>query len=172
MVDGVSEGNYWSTYIGTDSNNDGIGDTPYLLSQGNIDNYPLMGVISEFNVAPNQTVETISNSTIYAFQFNGTALLFNVNGENGTTGFCRISFPKALFNGTLTVFVNGTEVPYTLLPESNSTESCLCFTYSHSAEQVTIVPELPTFIVLPFFMIATLGEVALYRKKSTQYKRL
>jgi parallel beta-helix repeat protein len=36
------EGNYWSDYIGTDSNSDGIGDTPYVIDSSNLDHYPLM----------------------------------------------------------------------------------------------------------------------------------
>lgn len=47
------EGNYWSGYNGTDSNNDGIGDIPYVIDENNQDNYPLMEqleieTISEF----------------------------------------------------------------------------------------------------------------------------
>jgi parallel beta-helix repeat protein len=38
-----SGGNYWSDYIGTDSNGDGIGDTPYIIDESNQDRYPLMG---------------------------------------------------------------------------------------------------------------------------------
>ncbi len=36
------EGNYWSDYNGTDSNNDGIGDTPYVIDVLNQDRFPLM----------------------------------------------------------------------------------------------------------------------------------
>jgi hypothetical protein len=33
--------NYWSDYNGVDSNNDGIGDTPYVIDEYNQDNNPL-----------------------------------------------------------------------------------------------------------------------------------
>ena len=36
------KGNHWSDYSGTDSNGDGIGDTPHVLYENNQDNFPLM----------------------------------------------------------------------------------------------------------------------------------
>jgi parallel beta-helix repeat protein len=45
-----SGGNHWSDYTGIDSDHDGIGDDPYVIYDGNIDNYPLMNpyVVPEF----------------------------------------------------------------------------------------------------------------------------
>jgi nitrous oxidase accessory protein NosD len=36
------QGNYWSNYDGVDANNDGVGDTPYIIDKKRQDPYPLM----------------------------------------------------------------------------------------------------------------------------------
>jgi len=48
--DNGEEGNYWDNYTGNDNNDDGIGDTSYVIAENNQDNYPLVGqyVIPEF----------------------------------------------------------------------------------------------------------------------------
>jgi hypothetical protein len=96
-----------------------------------------MGPFVSFNVAENN-VEIVSNSTTADFQYNGTALKFNVRGENGTFGFCRMRIPKSLVDGTYKVFVNGVQVAHTLLTCSNSTHGYLYCTYEFSAEDTLV----------------------------------
>ena len=178
-------GNYywspWHRYNGADlfsgpfqneTGSDGIGDTPHLMRFDNEDNYPLMGMFSDFGATSEYHVQTICNSSkwdlpISDFQFNGTAISFNVTGVDDTAGFCRICIPTALMNETYQVFVNGTEVPCNLLPCSNTTHSYLYFTYNHSTQEVIIIPEFPSFLILPLFMVATLLAVIVYRRKRT-----
>ncbi|UCC58921.1 MAG: right-handed parallel beta-helix repeat-containing protein [Candidatus Bathyarchaeum sp.] len=40
--------NYWNDYNGTDTDGNGIGDTPYIIDENNQDNYPLLNIIPEF----------------------------------------------------------------------------------------------------------------------------
>jgi parallel beta-helix repeat protein len=160
-----SGGNYWGDYNGTDNDHDGIGDTPYIHDANNTDHYPLMGPFSNFNVALEHDVQTICNSTISEFEYNGTAISFDVTGENGSAGFCRVCIPMALMTD-YQVFVNGNEMDYNLLPVSNSTQSYLYFTYEHSTKEVVIIPELPSLILLPLFLLGTLLATVFYRRKS------
>jgi len=162
-----SGGNYWSNYTGVDSDHDGIGDTTHEIDADNIDNYPLMGMFSDFNATSEHHVQTICNSTISDFQFNGTAISFNVTGENDTTGFCRICIPKALMNDTFRVFVNGTEILPSPepLPCSNSTHNYLYFTYDHSTQEVVIVPEFPTWTSMLLILIVLTVAIAIYKRR-------
>ncbi len=169
-----SGGNYWSNYNGSDSfqgpfqnvtSSDGIGDTSYSIDLDNQDKYPLMGLFSDFNATSRCQVQTVCNSTISSFQFNGTAISFNVCGNDYTSGFCRICIPTTLMNYSYKVFINFREIPQTLLSCSNSTHSYLYFTYNHSTQEVVIISEFPALIVAPLFMITTLLAVIVYRRK-------
>ena len=167
-----SGGNYWSESTGVDlftgpdqneTGSDGIQDNVHFIDENNRDNYPLAGMSHDFNADSGYCVRTISNSSVSAFQFNGTAITFNVSGENRTIGFCRIRIPTTLMNGTYRVFVNGTEAPHILLTFSNSTHSYLYFDYCHSTKGVVIIPEFPLPIILLSFMISTLLAIMVVR---------
>jgi len=160
-----SGGNHWSNYTGVDLEPDGIGDSWYEIDSSNIDHYPLKGMFSDFDATSEHSVQTICNSSISGFQYGDSSIRFNVTGEDGTAGFCRICIPTALMNATYRVFVNGTEVQCNLLPCSNSTHSYLYFSYSHSIKEIVIIPELASLIILPLFMLATLIVVIICNKK-------
>ena len=166
-----SGGNYWSDNSGTDADHDGIGDSNYTIDANNNDRCPLMGMFSDFDATSEQHVQTICNSSISDFHFNGTAISFNVSGENDTAGFCRICIPTTLMNVTCNVFINGTEVSYNVLPCSNDTHSYLYFNCMHSTQEVIIIPESPLFLIPPLFMIATLLAVIVHRKRGTKNRR-
>lgn len=68
LWDNGTEGNYWSDYTGTDSNNDGIGDTPYPIPGGSSgDRYPLMAPYTGEPTIPTPTpgAETFAYITNY-----------------------------------------------------------------------------------------------------------
>jgi len=146
--DDGNEGNYWSDYKGQDSNGDGIGDTPYLISKDNQDNHPLMGMFSDFTVTLERKtyhITTICNSTISEFRFEigpetGNKIIrFNVTGKDGTLGFCRVMIPTELMNYSYILLVGVEEIVPTLLDISNETYVYLYFTYIQSSQSVTII---------------------------------
>jgi len=165
------EGNFWSNYIGQDycggigqneTGSDGTGDTPYMLAPNNLDNHPLVGVVLVFSPKAETTIRTISNSTIASFHYNGTAIRFNVSGQNGTEGFCRLGIPTALLGDTYKVFVNDTEISYSLVPNPDSSRRNIYFAYDHSTQDVVVTPEYSSH-VLPTLMATIVAVVVLKR---------
>jgi len=164
------EGNFWSDYDGTDADLDGIGDIPYHYEV--YDNYPLMGVFSDFSVTHQEEtyhVTTVCNSTISAFQFDDVnkVISFNVTGEDETLGFCRICIPKALMNYTsYNVLVDGAEpLMQKELPCSTSIYEYLYFTYLHSTHEVEIVPEFATWTSMLLLLIVLTVATVIYKRR-------
>ena len=59
--DNGKQGNYWDKYRGLDENNDGIGDTPYLIPDQSQDNFPLMvSLLPNVVLAPENIIHITS----------------------------------------------------------------------------------------------------------------
>jgi len=167
------EGNYWSDYIGVDSNHDGIGNSNYTIDANNNDRYPLMGMFHSFNTSLGYTVDVISNSTIedfWYYDYNKTIVMHVSNvTTNQIFGFCRLRIPYALINETFQVTINGAKPDYwnyTLFDDGNS--RWIYFSYQHSRLEIIILPELQSFLLLLPLMIATLLAAIIYKRKPFQ----
>jgi parallel beta-helix repeat protein len=185
-----SGGNYWSNYTGVDlcsspnqtvTGSDSIGDTPYVIDEDNVDNYPLMAPYGTFDAGTwdgtAYNVDVISNSTVSGLQFNpseGALLRFNVTGEDGTSGFCRVTIPKDLLwvEDGWTVLYGSYPLSFETFSDENYTY--LYFTYTNPSQNgfttVTIngthvILEFLSFLIIPSFFMATLLAVIVYRRK-------
>jgi hypothetical protein len=143
------EGNYWAYYNFSGPSTSGIGDEPYYIDQNNQDNYPLMGIFSNYDITYNNEefqVTIISNSTITDFtsevsrETGYETVSFGAVGEDGTFGFCRMTIPTSLMEyPSLIVVDNEGEVPTSLLSASTSATTYLYFTYPHGDQSITII---------------------------------
>jgi len=176
--DDGSQGNYWSNYAGQDKNGDGLGDLPYVIDANNRDNHPLMGTFSILNVAfESETyhVTTICNSTISGFRFEvgaetGSKIIrFNVTGNVGTVGFCRVSIPTGLMNYPNIVLFDTAEIFPTLLDVSNNEDVCLYFTYTHTSHTVTIISSKTLYLYNELLEKHDKLQTDLYNMNTTYY---
>jgi parallel beta-helix repeat protein len=182
-----SGGNFWSNYVGKDvksgpyqnqTGSDGIGDNACIINSRNQDRYPLKASFNKFDAGvwngEFYNVNVISNSSISDFHFNpdeGPFLKFNVTGNYGTSGFCRIAIPKSLLwteNGW-TITVGGQPITdYNLFSDENFTY--LYFTYNHSTQTVIIqgtnaIPEFSSPLSLAMLILTTLITLIILKAK-------
>ncbi|MEM4713540.1 MAG: NosD domain-containing protein [Candidatus Bathyarchaeia archaeon] len=155
-----SGGNFWSDYTGLDANGDALGDTHYTMDANNTDRYPLIAPFRTFDAGVwngiSYNVDIVSNSSVSGFQFNvdQKSICFNVTGDNGTVGFCRVTIPNDLLwvDDGWTITVGDQSITdYTLISDENFTY--LYFTYNQSTQTVTIqgthiLPEYPLIALL------------------------
>jgi parallel beta-helix repeat protein len=187
-----SGGNYWSDYDGVDeksgpdqneAGSDGIGDTVY--SEVN-DRYPLMGPFATFYVGSwdgvSYNVDVVSNSTeISNFYFSSveTHIRFNVTGNGGTSGFCRVAVPRNLlwveegFNWA--IYINDEPITnYVKIIEKES-YTYIYFVYSYSTITVKIkgTHAIPEMLAINFliFSITILIFVKVTKKLAKMFER-
>jgi hypothetical protein len=80
--DNGEQGNYWDKYRGIDNNDDGIGDTPYTISEGNIDRYPLMSMVLPDIVTPpsNLIIVTTKSDNTPTFSWSESVYSTGIKG--------------------------------------------------------------------------------------------
>jgi len=125
--------------------------------------------------AQNFTVHATSNSSISDLEFNQSLnqISFNVKGFTGTTGFCNISIPQNLLWGEFSIYKNNSlllrDIDYT--QTQNGTHYIFYITYTHTIHVIEIrstevIPEFPSIMILPLFILVTLLTVVIYRRKT------
>ena len=166
-------GNYWDRYTGFDSDHYGIGNSSYVLDSNNIDHYPLLGLHYSRNFSRGM-LNVISNTMIWDLQYfdsNSTVTMQVSNMSTGQTlGFARFDFPYSLINPTnLQISIDGgltqpSYFNYSLYDNGTQRWIYVSFPMSMPTHTIDIIPEFPSFLILPI-MAALLLAVTVYRRK-------
>ncbi len=113
--DGV-RGNYWSQYTGEDKDGDKIGDTPYKISEENIDRYPLTALILPDEITLPASVEQVTptwddtpsftwSPSVYSNGVKGYSVKINSMTEIYIGDTTSWTSPYNLANGVHTFYV-------------------------------------------------------------------
>jgi len=116
------------------------------------------------NVLPGDEVKV--NATVTDDVTGVERVALNYTSGNGTWVIAEMTDLEAnLWNATIPAFPHGTEVTYMIMAEdkaNNTITTEKLFGYSY---QYDVIPEFPSLLILPLFMIATLLTVIVYRRK-------
>jgi len=118
-------------------------------------------------------IEVISNSTLCDFHVDVAKKMvsFNISGLKDTEGFCNITIPNLivqdLWEGNYTVLLNGNSWPFTNW--TDTTNTYIHINYTHTEHQITLIPEIPSFLLPQLFTATTLLTI-MVKKKITKGK--
>lgn len=103
------------------------------------------------------------NATINALEFDAGTLLT----QSASNSFLNLTIPNELVTGQIDVLVNGSSIFFE--QTANATHHSVWFDWVGTNYIADIVlPEFPSFLILPLFLIATLLAVIVYRRKHTR----
>lgn len=112
----TSFGNYWGDWTAPDANHDGIVDSPYLITAGDRDNFPLASVVHLVITSPttspyatNQGTVVVTGTTSGGLGSNVTRWHNALTGGSGTTGGASWSASVPLAPGTNAITVTSTD---------------------------------------------------------------
>ncbi|MGY5881852.1 MAG: NosD domain-containing protein, partial [Candidatus Thorarchaeota archaeon] len=158
--------NYWSPYDGIDADQNGIGDTPYLLegSSGNQDPHPL-------TILPGLQIGWVDSPSDQIFEY-GVPVIYDVNASafsgidqwsiNDTINFSIDSFGIITNSTILSIGVYGLDV------DVNDTEG----NFLSTTFTVNVVSVFPTWIELPTDQLVTYPKTFRYDLNATDYDGL
>jgi hypothetical protein len=103
---------------------------------------------------------------------NPWGLILWVSGQNRTDRFCRVTFQNDLLNSSVYyVYILGYPADWRII-ESNGTNTTLYITYHEMPISIDVliipefpIPEFPSFLILPLFIIATLLAIVIYKRR-------
>ena len=148
------EGNYWSNFVGPDTDYNGVSDTPFVVDENNIDRYPLLGTLHEFKTSIGFPVSVISNSTIENYEYSEAdrKMSFNVKGLNGTVSFCTVIVKHGLMNvSRIQVIIDDGVTPLLFQNfnlRDNGTHRWIYFAFKHSTHKVVIQEDNVSPVIL------------------------
>ena len=180
--DDDKQGNYWSDYTGTDTNGDGIGETPYTVYENKTDRYPLTKPYNINNVVitpekwvPNQSQNHYPTEQFRIIIHSPQNITYNtVPNLNLVTsasfswlGYSLDNKPNATITGNITL----TDLPqgvHSLIVYGNNTEGT-----DTSTEMIYFTierpPSFPTLLVTGFSVAAIItlcvGLAYLFKKR-------
>jgi hypothetical protein len=178
-----SGGNYWIGYTSTDkfsgpgqniTGSDGIGDTPYIIDNDDIDHYPFM-MIDICNVSQTPSRENVLSSDMV--EVNATVthyfpleqVIVNCTYTNGTATWTdsinMTNLEDDTWNGVIPALPVGTNVTYVIIAQDNTGSSINSTSQGYTFDYPVVIPELPTIALLPILFGATLSAVLVYRRK-------
>jgi len=185
-------GNYWSKYKGVDlysgeyqneMGSDGIGDTPYVIDENNVDKYPLISPypLKAFKciidgVLHSITVKTESGVTHFMFNQSKAQITFKIEGSSTAWIFCNLTIPKSLMTGPWNYTYQGDVLDINVYESENETHTFISLKYRYTGTfQVVIkaswvVPEYPSTTILTIFMLTTTVLAVLTRSRRLKHR--
>jgi hypothetical protein len=162
-------------------NSDGIADSPFNIDTDKtaIDNYPLMGPFSYFDVSTGITVYVVSNSTIDDLEYYGTneTLRMTLSDEtmDQTYGFLRLTLPSGQLPPPYDIEVNDERITYANIYQ-NDEVTTIYFSYKDSKLEITLSRGENVWVLFAFtlmtILVITLILLALYRKTRSAPNKL
>jgi len=169
-------GNYWSDIELEDnfrgpyqnfSGSDGIVDKAFYIDENNVDAYPLIGLLSEFNICNNLTLRIVSNWNVDDINYipsNG-ALKLSLSRpvENATFGFCQLRVTHVFISPPYIIMVDGSPQAYVKLFE-NETLSIIYFNFNGSTVEISIIPEFHPTPLSMLIMILLPSSTVIFKR--------